>query len=65
MGMATKDSSRGKAADASATADRIATADYIGRISAELRTLAQNADLPFLAYLIAMVEDEARSRAGG
>ncbi len=65
MGMATKDSSRGHVTDTPESVDRVATADYIGRISAELKTLAQRADLPFLAYLIAMVEDEARGRAGG
>jgi hypothetical protein len=39
------------------------TADYIRVMSAELRGLAARADLPFLAYLLAMVEDDAQATA--
>ena len=35
------------------------TAQYITILAHELRTLAARADLGFLAYLLAMVEDEA------
>ncbi len=35
------------------------TAQYISLIARELRTLAAKANLGFLAYLLAMVEDEA------
>jgi hypothetical protein len=43
------------------------TAEYIGGIAKELRSLASQADLGFLAYLLSMVEQEAtdtRSRGG-
>ncbi len=43
-------------------------AQYIGMLSRELRTMAAKAELGFLAYLLAMVEDEAaasvRKKAG-
>ena len=35
------------------------TAQYISMLAHELRTMAAKADLGFLAYLLAMVEDEA------
>ena len=35
------------------------TARYIERLARELRTMAAGVDLQFLAYLLAMVEDEA------
>ena len=35
------------------------TAQYISVLAHELRTMAAKADLGFLAYLLAMVEDEA------
>ncbi len=35
------------------------TANYIGGIAKELRALAIKANLGFLAYLLAMAEDEA------
>ncbi len=34
-------------------------AQYIAALAHELRTVAARADLGFLAYLLAMVEDEA------
>lgn len=39
----------------------VETADYISVLARELRTLAANADLAFLAYLLAMVEDDAQA----
>lgn len=39
------------------------TAEYIGSIAKELRALAAKADLGFLAYLLAMVEQEAEGAA--
>jgi hypothetical protein len=39
------------------------TAQYIGMLAHELRTLAAKANLGFLAYLLAMVEDEAAASA--
>jgi len=35
------------------------TAQYISTLAREMRTMAARADLGFLAYLLAMVEDEA------
>jgi hypothetical protein len=35
------------------------TAEYIGGLAKELRAMASKADLGFLAYLLAMVEQEA------
>ena len=35
------------------------TAQYISMLARELRIMAAKADLGFLAYLLAMVEDEA------
>lgn len=35
------------------------TAHYISLLAHELRTMADKANLGFLAYLLAMVEDEA------
>ncbi len=40
------------------------TARYIAALARELRTLAAKADLGFLAYLLAMVEDDAEATAG-
>ncbi len=37
------------------------TADYIATLAKELRTLAARADLGFLAYLLAMVEEDAEA----
>jgi hypothetical protein len=37
------------------------TADYIALLARELRGLAAKADLAFLAYLLAMVEDDAHA----
>jgi hypothetical protein len=39
------------------------TARYIAGISKELRTMAAGADLGFLSYLLAMVEEEAGATA--
>jgi hypothetical protein len=39
------------------------TARYIGGLARELRALAAKADLGFLAYLLAMVEDDAEATA--
>ena len=39
------------------------TARYISQIAHELRIIASKADLAFLAYLLAMVEDEASASA--
>ncbi len=39
------------------------TARYIGRLAHELRALAAKANLGFLAYLLAMVEDDAVATA--
>lgn len=44
-------------------ADPAATADYIGTIARELRALAAKSNLGFLAYLLAMVEDDAQATA--
>ncbi|MCX5495433.1 hypothetical protein OSH11_12010 [Kaistia dalseonensis] len=49
--------------DASSDEGRHAIAGYIGRMAGELRDLASNADLNFLAYLTAMLEEEALSTA--
>lgn len=39
-------------------ADPAETARYIGRLAHEMRQMAAKANLGFLAYLLAMVEDE-------
>jgi len=39
------------------------TARYIEQLARELRTIAAEADLGFLAYLLAMVEDDAAATA--
>ena len=39
------------------------TALYIQRLARELRTMAAESDLGFLAYLLAMVEDDAAATA--
>ena len=39
------------------------TARYIQRLAKELRTMAAESDLGFLAYLLAMVEDDAAATA--
>ena len=41
--------------------DVVDTARYIGGLAREMRTLAAKADLGFLAYLLAMVEDDAEA----
>ena len=61
MGTATRDSSQGRPPGSADAPDRQATARYIALMSLELRGLALGAGLPFLAHLLAMVEDEARS----
>jgi hypothetical protein len=35
------------------------TADYVERLARELRTIAAQSDLEFLAYVFSMVEDDA------
>jgi hypothetical protein len=35
------------------------TADYVERLARELRTIAAQSDLEFLAYLFSMVEEDA------
>ena len=42
-------------------ASAVETTDYIGGIARELRGMALKADLGFLAYLLAMVTDEAEA----
>ena len=64
MGMAMKNSSRSQPADPAGKPDRPETAGYIALMTSELRALALNAELPFLAHLLAMAEDEARTVAG-
>jgi hypothetical protein len=44
-------------------ADPRDVARYIEHMARELRTLAAGADLGFLAYLLAMVEDEGSNAA--
>jgi hypothetical protein len=39
------------------------TAEYIAGLAKELRAMAAKADLGFLAYLLAMVEQEAEGAA--
>jgi hypothetical protein len=41
--------------------DRRALAAYIGKMAGELRGMATRADMLFLAYLLAMVEEDALS----
>ena len=41
--------------------DAAETARYIAGLAKELRALAANQDLGFLAYLLAMVEDDAQA----
>ena len=43
----------------------VETAQYINGMAKELRVLATNSELGFLAYLLSMVEQEAASIAGG
>ena len=40
-------------------AERQQASDYIGRMAAELRSLAIRSDLGFVGYLLGMVEEEA------
>jgi hypothetical protein len=40
-------------------------ADYIGSLLDGLRLMANNANLPFLAYLIAVALEEAKSTRAG
>jgi hypothetical protein len=40
-------------------------ARYIGRLAGDLRRMAAGAELDFLAYLLAMVEEEAAAEAEG
>ncbi|HWJ74706.1 MAG TPA: hypothetical protein VNX29_16210 [Kaistia sp.] len=58
------DSTRSRFIDVPESADRLEAARYVGRMSSELRAIAQRADLPFLAYLLSMVEDETRAVTG-
>jgi len=44
-------------------ADPEETARYIGRLAREMRQMAAKANLGFLAYLLAMVEDDADAAA--
>jgi len=64
MGMPKTDSTRSRFIDVPESADRLEAARYVGRMSSELRAIAQRADLPFLAYLLSMVEDESRAVTG-
>jgi len=64
MGMPKTDSTRSRFIDVPESADRLEAARYVGRMSSELRAIAQRADLPFLAYLLSMVEDETRAVTG-
>jgi len=41
------------------------TAQYIGGMARELRSMAASADLGFLAYLLSMVEQEAGTALNG
>jgi len=41
------------------SAERQQAAEYIGRMAAELRSLAARSDLGFVGYLLGMVEEEA------
>jgi hypothetical protein len=43
--------------------EALETARYIQQMAKELRTMAGEADLGFLAYLLAMVEDDAATTA--
>lgn len=47
--------------DLKSAASAAETADYVCGIARELRTLSARADLGFLAYLLAMVADEAEA----
>jgi hypothetical protein len=49
--------------DTTTRRDARETAVYIHRMAKELRSLAVEADLGFLAYLLAMVEDDAAATA--
>ena len=55
--------SDGRMTTATKDAERTAreTADYIATLARELRTLAAKADLGFLSYLLAMVEEDAEA----
>jgi hypothetical protein len=50
-------------ADTGAQRDVGDTARYIEHLAKELRTLAAQSDLGFIAYLLGMVEDEASTTA--
>jgi hypothetical protein len=50
-------------ADVEEGGDPQAIARYIQRMARELRTLAAKSELGFLAYLLAMAEDEAAATA--
>ena len=43
--------------------DPAETARYIGGLAREMRAMATKANLGFLAYLLAMVEDDAEATA--
>jgi hypothetical protein len=49
--------------DGKPDSDPQAIARYIQRMARELRTLATKSELSFLAYLLAMAEDEAAATA--
>ena len=48
-------------ADAKSKTAAVDTAQYIGGLAKELRGLAAKSDLGFLAYLLAIVEDDAEA----
>lgn len=43
------------------SSEALAMAQYIGAMARDLRGLAASAGLPFIAYLLAMVEEDASS----
>ena len=45
------------------TIEKDETREYVAAITAELATMAQQAGLPFLAYLLSMARNEASERA--
>lgn len=47
--------------DSGGSEEAVETARYIGSMAKELRALAAKANLNFLAYLLAMVEDDAHA----
>ena len=45
------------------TIEKDETREYVAAITAELAMIAQQAGLPFLAYLLSMAQNEASGRA--